>query len=510
MASSVKLGTLELSPAPFVSTSYEYKRSNNYIIGGFLLVTLDGTIVGEDIVSQMGTIGALQSNLDCIELIIGCQGDPDFLQGNGRIRSVDINPSDQPYLANYSIVVAIETIDNNPVIEADPDFLSDYCLNKSDAEFLMSYDESLSIDASADNIALFDSDLGLNKSFIKASGKISASIYNRSVCGKPDHKGIDGALKILSKRAKALMGFTFCGSNLNNPFNNFSSWNKWLDTKTLVINDDGSVEWNFDLYLTENSCSPSAWIDISTDETRDLQVISSNSGNGKKTKNISGTIRGLCPVTGEDTTATNNIDLLMNNHIGDTSRLDNAKAAFTKIISNIENGTWPSYDMSITGTKGTQPAQPANTQCSSSTTQPVQLCYQRISSNVSTSVVEGSINFSAEFAEIDNCSQSAGDALIDVTIEESLPVTRYVEFIVPNITNSIIHKISDTPHEATVTVRGTLQGCDQKKIKDVMNCVDQQLSKSTSKYRGWLIKNTNKIISTYSYTRSQSFVKCDS
>jgi hypothetical protein len=48
--SSVKIGNTNLKPAPFVSTSYEYNKSGEYIIGGLLIVNLDGTIVGEDIV----------------------------------------------------------------------------------------------------------------------------------------------------------------------------------------------------------------------------------------------------------------------------------------------------------------------------------------------------------------------------------------------------------------------------------------------------------------------------
>ena len=128
--SSVTINGMQLKPAPFVSTSYEYNKSGEYVIGGFLIVTLSGTLVGEDIVSQMQSIGMLSANLNCVNLIIGCQGGSDFLDGAGRIKNVDVSSGDQPFVANYTITIALETVGGSPAVDPDPDFLTRNCLNK--------------------------------------------------------------------------------------------------------------------------------------------------------------------------------------------------------------------------------------------------------------------------------------------------------------------------------------------------------------------------------------------
>jgi hypothetical protein len=463
--------------------------SGEYVVGGFLIVNLDGTLVGEDIVSQMQSIGALQTNQNCVNVIIGCEGNADFLDGNGKIRSVDISPSDQPFTANYTIIIALETVGGSPAVSPDPDFLTRNCLNANDAQFIQSYSETLGVDIEADNLTLVDNEFGVSKSFVKGKGSISVTCFGREICGIPSYNGINTAIQIINQRASALMNFSICDQK-NNPLSAYQGWSKWIDTKKLEINDTGSVTWDFDLYMSQGGCAPYAWVDINADEKKDYQ----SGTQEKETRNISGTIRGLCLFTGD----------LLGNHAGDADRLNNAKRALNVILPQIISGEWPKISADITGGRGgtTGGANPCQTNQE-------ETCYQRLSSNINTSVVEGQITFSAEYGPVNPCDSSSNDAIIDSTVEENLPVTKYVEFIVPNIRNSIVQIIGDTPHEATITVRGTLKGCDKKSMDKVISCVDGQINKLSNKYRGWIQKTNNTTVSTFSYVKTKSFIKCD-
>lgn len=484
---SVTINGMVLEPSPFVSTSYEYNKSGQYVIGGLLNVTLDGTLVGEDIISQMNTIGSLQSNNNCISLAIGCDGSSDFLTGSGRVVSVSLSSSNQPFIANYSIVIALETVGGSPAVEPDPDFLTRNCLTKSEAEFILSYSENLEIEGAGDGIALVDNEIGVSKSFIKGKGSIRVVAFGKEVCGKPSFNGINQAVNIVEKRAAALMSFSFCGND-ENPLRSYSGWNKWLDTKNLTISDSGSVEWNFDLYMSQGGCSPYAWVDINSDDTKTY----SKESIYRKTRTISGTIRGLSSFTGN----------FLGNNAGGGERMLNAERGLGIVIPRVIAGNWPEPASEISGSQGSPPQKPPCPE------EEDKFCYQRISSNIRSSVVSGEISFTAEYADIDSC-KTKGDTEPEVTIEESLPAINYREFIIPNLKNSIVQQMGLTPYTATVTVRGALKGCDQKKIKKVQECIDRQFDLSTRKYRGWLVKEESKSISTYSYTRSKSFVKCD-
>jgi hypothetical protein len=485
--SSVTINGMQLKPAPFVSTSYEYNKSGEYVIGGFLIVTLSGTLVGEDIVAQMQSIGMLSANLNCVNLIIGCQGGSDFLDGAGRIKNVDVSSGDQPFVANYTITIALETVGGSPAVDPDPDFLTRNCLNAGDGKFIQAYSESIEVDG-GDSATLVDNTFGVSKSYIKGKGSIKVTAFGREVCGVPSFNGVDQAIAIVNKRAAALMSFTYCGAG-DNPLQGYSGWQKWLDTKSLIVNDTGSVEWTFDLYMSQGGCAPYAWVDISTDDRKDFQIGTKE----RKTRSVSGTIRGLSSYTGD----------LLSNKADSGDRISNAKAALGVVLPQIMGGEWPGLANSLSGEKGQAPDPP---DCPPPEDE---ICYQRISSNITTSVVAGEISFSAEYADIDACKPK-GVAIIETTVEETLPAVRYVEFIVPNLQDSIIHYMGNTAHEASVTVRGSLQGCDEKKIKEAMECVDEQFGKATKNYNGWLIRSETKKISTYSYSKTKTFVKCDS
>lgn len=495
---SVFVNGTSLRPAPYVSTSYEYNRSGEYVIGGFLIVTLTGTIVGNDIAAQINQLSSLQMLTNCISVTIGCSGEDDFLNGAGRIRSVTINPSDQPYLASYSIQIALETVDEKPAVEADEEFLRQTCLStitnsdgtKPSLSFLQNYNETLSIIGEGGVIASVDNTLQVSKSYVKASGKISMTSFMKEVCGIPQYNGIDNSIKILKIRAQSLMSMKICVPD--SPLAQFDGWNRWLDTKRLTINADGSVDWSFDLYLSKGNAKPFAWIDISTEDSQDQKRKNS-------TKTISGTIRGLSSA---------NISDYLANRVNVNERIANAQTAYNALQSVISNGGWPSDGVILTGSEsGARPPEP-NDPCK--TDNEPETCTQRISSTVKTSPITGEITFSAEYGPISTCKPK-GAGKIDTTIDEQLPASRHIEYIIPGAGDSLVIDLrAPTPWKVTISARGSLQGCDKTKLPELISCVELAFSRIIATLDGaWLEVNQNKSISTYSYSLSKEFVRCE-
>lgn len=472
-----------LKPAPYVSTSYEYNKMGETILGGFLIVTLSGTLIGEDIISQMDSLSQMQASSDCVNIIIGCSGGSQFLNGSGRIRSIDISPSDQPFMASYSMQIAVETSNSRPIVEPDSTFLSNNCL--SNVQYLQSYSESISVQGEGASLSNGDSGIGVSKSYAKASGQISVSCYGRNICGVPDFNGIQAAVDIVQQRANALMSLNACvGQGGQNPLSNFSGWSKWLDTKKLDIDTgSGTVTWSFDLYMSKGGCSPSAWVDITTEDKKDQKK-------NMRIKKISGTIRGLSSSTGN----------YLGEKTGANERMSNAMSAWSRIQGMFTGGNWPGDDIVLSGTEGTCQAPNACNQA--------QVCYQRLSSSVTKSVVSGEITFSAEFGDISSCKPNGGIGSIDVTVEVSNPAAKIVEIVVPNGVKTVVQQVGDTPAKATVSAKGTLSGCDTTKMNDLKNCVNREFNLKAANFNGWLLLKNKESIGTFSYSRTREYIRC--
>lgn len=486
---SIILNGQSLRPAPYVNTSYEYFKAGDYIIGGFLIVTLSGQLVGEDILTQMQNINTLQNQYQCVSLVIGCGGNSDFLNGSGRIRSVDVSSTDQPFLASYTIQVAVETIDGQPVVEPDEDFLQAY--NLSNVKFIQNYSENITLQGDGSVITSTDSNgLGISKSYVKASGKITITCYGREICGIPGYNGLQQSIDILKQRAQSLLSFNF-NNITDHPLSSYSSWNKWLDTRSLEIDSGaGTASWTFDLYLSKGSCQPLAWVDVTIEDKQDQR---------KKiqTRSINGTIKGL--------SSANLTDLLNDTKLCVNERMTNANAAYQALQNYIINGNWPSDQIELSGLSGNCNTVVPPNSCGTNNNL---TCYQRMSSNITHSKVAGEIIFNAEFADIPSC-KPRGIGTIDVNVDEQFPANRHVEFIIPNNTNSVIQIIGDTPRKVTIDVRGTLNGCDRTKLEELKLCVQSEMNRLQSFYNGWILLKQKKTTGTVSYNISRELIKCD-
>lgn len=488
---SIFINGQSLRPAPYIGTSYEYNTSGEYVIGGFLIITLSGTIVGEDIAAQINELSALQTQTNCISVRVGCSGGSDFLEGAGRIRSVTISPSDQPYLASYSMQIALETVDGAPAVEADEEFLRQTCLTGQSIGFLQSYNETLNISGEGNIIASVDNVLKVSKSYIKASGKISLSSFMREVCGIPDYDGSKNSINILKERAKSLMSMSICVPD--SPLSQFSGWYKWLDTKSLTIDANGSVTWSFDMYMSQGDAQPIAWIDINTEDQEKQDRTTP-----LKTRNISGTIKGLSSA---------NISDYLADRVDVNERINNANTAYQALAATIAAGTWPT-DGVVLLPRGEECEEEDDNPCND--VEEEDFCDQRISSTLKRSPVNGEITFSAQYGPISACKPK-GVGKVDFTVEEQLPAARHVEYIIPGAGDSVVISLNaPTPHKVTISARGSLQGCDKTKLPELIACVEKAFNQQIARFQGtWLALNQAKQIGTYSYSLSKEFIKCE-
>lgn len=485
---SIFIDGQSLRPAPYVSTSYEYNTSGPYIIGGFLLVNLSGTMVGEDIFSQMNSLSAYQKNNNCVSVKIGCSGGSDFLEGSGRIRSVSISPGDQPYTASYSMQIAVETINGNPAVEPDEEFLTRTCLSRENAKFLSSYNESLSVSGEGTIIGQVDNGLQISKSYIRASGRISMTCFTKYICGMPQHNAQNIITNILTQRANSLMAMNTCVEN--SPLQAYSGWNKWLDTKTLTINGDGSADWTFELYMSTGGCKPFAWIDVTTSDKQNQKLKTHNSS-------ISGTIRGLSSASIGDYLA---------DKVNANERISNATTAYNALQGIIASGGWPADGVTLTA-PSCDTTTPTSNICQGN--EDPKYCRQRISSTVKMSPVSGEIDFSAEFGSINECGTTGNT--VDFTVDEQLSAARHYEYIIPGYGDSVVIDLNaPTPHKLTLSAKGQLKNCDRTKLPQLIQCVEGMFAEQLSKIPGaWVLVNKTKTVGLISYGITQEFIECD-
>lgn len=479
--SAVRLGADYLIPAPYVSSNYEYNKFGQYIIGGVLNVTLDGTIVGEDIAGQIQNIASLSANTSCVSLTIGCDGSADFLQGDGRITNVSINSSDDsPFTATYSITVSLETVSGEPAVKPDSDFLDLFNLSSSSI-FIKDYSEQVAIDGDAVIVGSVDSILTISKSFIKATGSISVTSSTAPVCGNQGFNGIQQSIDLIKSRYAELCSFSF--SQSGHPLAQYAGWSRWLDSKSFSVDEAGKVSCSFDIYLTQGNCLPIARIDIRTEDKLDH-----TNNSDIPNRSISGTINGLSVATTD----------LLQSKTASNERLSNAYAAFNGLGGLVVSGNWPGEVVKLTGQEGT---------CTPSSCPPISpaLYYQRLSSNLNISKVAGEITFSAEFGPISGCQLDNFD--INTTIEEELPVTRYREFIIPNSPEPVIQYLGDTPNKATVTSQGSIKDCDLTKKQQLINCVWSAFNDASTPFNGWLKVSEQVTESKFSYKITASYIQ---
>lgn len=478
----IKLNNQALRPAPKFQIEYETFKSGEYIIGGVMKITLSGELYGSSQLDLDNKAKAISSySAKCQSIFISC-GSETLVNGVGYIRSVSITPTDQPFSVNYSIEIEVSDIGSSQMaVKKDSGFEALYKLSVPSNINLSKYEESLTINGD-ENLAnnIFYVDSTYTQASLKLSGTISIQAYHH-MCQNFGANDLTNQLytivnnrisKILSLSTDLSLAYPVLSKYAGTGFVAVG------DTKTLTINKiSNQVDIQFDMYIVKGTCHPKTMTTITIAESTDQST-------GLSSFSAKGSIKGLCDRT---TSALDNKTI-------STSKFTNATNTYNDIQGKIPGLNY--YHYSIIG-------------CLTAATAPDNICYQRISAQITEDFNNGQIDFDLSYGDTETCE--LGGSTIDINIQEDWPALKYVEHIIPGRGVALVQiGGSKSPYTVTITGSGKINSCDTSKITDLTNCVNNRfysVINDRGYYNGILAKES---ITTgkYSYKISRVYIEC--
>jgi hypothetical protein len=468
-----------LRPAPKFSIAYETFKSGDYIIGGIAKVSISGELYAVSDIDLSTKINDISSySGTCQTLLIQCDGSI-LINGTAFIRSISFNPTNQPFSVTYTIEVEVSDTSSTLSVKRDIDFTTLYDINIPDDIILKSYEESLllSSDESLTQTSIY-ADGSYTKASLKLSGQISIETYHH-MCdnfGSPDLTS--KIYNIINSRIQKLLSL--------DPIlvNAYPSLSPYLNGNYTAINDNKNISFNkfnnkidfkFDLFIIAGDCHPQGIVDLTITENTDQNT-------GMSTWNLRGSIKGLANIT------TNAVD---NTVISDT-KLTNARLIYNDLENKTQN---PEYrHFTIFG-------------CKDAASAPSNICYGRMSSQITENFNLGQIEFEMTYGDVESCQ--VGGSTIDVNIQIEYPTRKYIEHIVPGRGSALIQIYDNlTPTKVTVTASGRINGCDTSLINDLKTCVTNRFNDATDPYLGYLVTKQTETTGKYSYKKSISYIAC--
>ena len=475
----IQINNSAIRPVPEFKINYEKFESGHYVIGGIIVVQLNGKIIGSstnDLNSKIKTISGY--NGKCQTIKISCE-DKVLIDGIGFIRNLNITSTDQPFVVNYTMDIAVQRNFGLSPIVPDQEFINLYELSIPNNLNLMSYEESIDIngDENLANVAAYGGG-SLSKSYLKLSASLSMQAYGNSCLGSDDTNLIYNILKTRVEKIISLsLSVTKAYPVLANYFG--ADWTALNDTKNITIDQlNNRVDWKFDVYIVNGSCSQTALIDLNITENTDQST-------GLSSYSVRGNIKGLNSTTSS----------ALDNNVMASEKITNARNALSYILSNGSIGG-SFYDNFLVG-------------CFNPAEKPSSACYQRSSVQTTESVNSGQINFDLKYEDAEYCQ--LGGVTIDYSISEEQPTQKYVDFIIPGRTYPII-QVSQSPsaYTATLTTTGRMNSCNLDEIALLKNCV------SSSHYSMMINKGFQNLIlvkrelsqGKYSFRITDNYIGC--
>lgn len=479
----IQIDDQSLRPVPKFSITYETFRSGEYVIGGILKLTLTGEIYGSsasDLSTKIRNLSAYSGT--CKDIYISCDSEI-LINDIGFIKNVTINPTDQPFMVNYTLEIEISNKADSIHVKRDVSFGTLLNITIPEDINLKSYEETISIvgDDSMSNSGFYGGGI-YTKSQLKLSGSISIQAHHH-MC-ENNSSIISDLYTVLENRFSAILSLS---SSISTAYPSIASYcngdyTAVHDNKNFSVNKiDNKLSVQFDMYLIPNlplNAYPTSVVDLTIAENTDQTTGFSN-------LSVRGSIRGL----------SNKTTSILDNKVLSSEKLSNARNAYSSIVDALENREYAQFI--ILG-------------CYNGSLPPSDICYNRISSQITENLNGGEITFDLSYGDIQSCQ--IGGANIDVNITEDFPTYRYVEHIIPGIEYPIVQiGTSQTAMKISMTVSGKLNGCDTTKIPDLINCVDGRatLERNNRGYNGYILQSQTKTLGKYSYKVVENYIGFD-
>jgi hypothetical protein len=473
------INNVAIRPTPSITMEYENFFSGEYVIGGVIKINLEGQIIGSSLSDLNNKIkNIVNYSGKCQTIKISCENTK-LIDGIGFINNVNIRPSDQPFMIQYSMDIEVGISSGKKVVVPENNFLSLYNISIPNNLILSSYDESLSLsgDESLSNTGFFGQ--SFTKASLKLNGSISIGAYNH-MCSNNTNNILDQLYTILNSRVQNILKLDTKLKDSYPIISNYcnGNWEAIHDTKSLSINKlDHKIEWKFDLYIISGNCHPKGIVDINFTENTDQKT-------GISSFSAKGTIKGL-------NNKTNNI---IDHKLDSNEKLQNARSIYNDMAA-----TGPyiggAYGYKIFG-------------CFEAGNLPSNSCYQRASSQ-STQSSKGEIDFSFTYSDIESCKLSGNN--IEINIDEEYPTRKYIEHIIPGRGQALVQlSNSVSAYKVTITASGKLNSCDNSQLNTLVDCVYGQFIQTINSrgFNQYLLVKEEISLGRFSYRITRSYIGC--
>jgi hypothetical protein len=471
---SVTVGGSSLDPAPFVSLSIDQFRVGDLIVGGVLIVSLNGTVYSEngggfgDIVNQLKSRLDIGKKGDCILVDINCGGTV-LVNGYGTIRSVSIDEGPDPtwtQIAAYSIEVEMY-INNGELVVKPNAAANSYITN----EIIRDLSESVTLNVDNEAFAIdVASGQKVGRAHAKYSFNISATGAAVSCKSNITQKtGLEAAEEVIKRRISAIADGSITSSlaappSLISALTTYHGGPKYMQVRSVDADPiNGTMTVAGDIIIRPPGLAyPQAFVDISVDSRSDATQIG-------RTVTISGTIEGLY---------TENFSDLISSSFTSASanKIGNAEGVYGSIkdlgqslaSSLQENKLTDPCSQNSGNLTGICPATISISECS----------LRLVSRTATRNFGQGTISFSDEYSTAPNCN-IPGAAKVESEVSHTFPTDVFAEFTIPFRGEPLLQNLeTKTKETVTVTVTATVDaGCSKADLSGLGGCLSQEVER---------------------------------
>lgn len=441
--------TLDKNYEPTVNVSFEYfKTQGEEIIGGIQKYSISGTVsvssmqegstTGSTVMQQLKAIRDLGKKTKCSSVSI-----PSFYSGYAKIDSVSIDQGPDPAWVNRGSF----TIELSAPLSSIPP--NSFGIKAEDNVVEINKSETIEIGEDAHGYVITETaPLKLSKAFVTLKNQISLTC--RPLCAN------SGSNTDVISLLRRLASTTTIHSKYKN-------WIPYLQSRSLELSTDGTASFSSDIILLPPGASGKAFADIEYEYGRDYQ-------SKGKTKKTSGTITGLAQISWSD--------LISLSDTSSASKLANAESVFGAIKTYYSNlDTWKGLQLELNEIGDCPPKDGKYSIGKCGNDDDDDLCLKPISSTISKSRTEGTISFSFEWGNTEECTETNGKHT-EVTVDIIEPQANIVEHIIPDkgtLVQNLNCRSAKTIEFTSTTTDPEGGGCSQQNECDANAAINEQI-----------------------------------
>lgn len=471
---TITIAGTTLDPAPFVSLSVEQYRAGDLILGGALIVSLNGTVYTTSGFSDIATklrekFSIIGQKGDCVDININCNGSI-LVNGFGNIRSVNIEEGPDPtwtQIAAYSIEIEM-FINNNDLVVKPNTAASNYV---SSNEILRDLSESITLNVDSDAFTTDNMPTGqkAGRAHAKYTFSISASGGAVGCKNQVSHKtGLEAAEEVIKRRISSIENGTISSgltmpASLSSALSSYHSGPKYMHIRSIDADPiGGTMTVNGELILRPTGTTfPQAFIDLTVDSRTDATQVG-------RTVTISGNVEGLH--------STSFSDLITNGdfHASNAHKIGNAESAYSGLQSSFQSLA-NAYLIGLISDTSDCTSGGLLDICSSYVA-PTECNIRLVNRSVTRNLGQGTISFSEEYSTARNCS-IPGAAKVDSEVTHTYPTDLFAEFTIPFRGEPLLQNLGTTSKETvSVNVNVTVEnpGCDVRDLTGIIGCAQSE------------------------------------